>query len=86
MCSLNRQSSWISAGRIDEPIASKCLCYGRSKTAWSENQTTGPNLNRCGGKTNEQFSEWAPGTEKEQQFHTPRNFGFVHFSAEKMPF
>ena len=44
------------------------------------------NLNRCGGKTNEQFSQWAPGTEKMPQFHAPRDFGFVHFSAEKMPF
>jgi Carbohydrate-binding family 9 len=44
------------------------------------------NLNRCGGKTNEQFSQWAPGTEKMPQFHTPRDFGFVHFSADRMPF
>jgi len=44
------------------------------------------NLNRCGGKTNEQFSQWAPGTEKEPQFHSPRDFGFVRFSGQKMPF
>jgi hypothetical protein len=44
------------------------------------------NLNRCGGKTNEQFSQWAPGTEKEPQFHSPRDFGVVRFSGEKMPF
>ena len=44
------------------------------------------NLNRCGGKTNEQFSQWAPGSEKEPQFHSPRDFGFVRFSGEKMPF
>jgi Carbohydrate-binding family 9 len=44
------------------------------------------NLNRCGAKTNEQFSQWAPGTGKEPQFHAPRDFGLVHFSAEKMPF
>jgi hypothetical protein len=44
------------------------------------------NLNRCGGKINEQFSQWAPGTEKEPQFHTPRDFGIVRFSKEKMPF
>jgi hypothetical protein len=43
-------------------------------------------LNRCGGKINEQFSQWAPGTEKEPQFHTPRDFGIVRFSNEKMPF
>jgi hypothetical protein len=44
------------------------------------------NLNRCGGKTNEQFSQWAPGTEKEPQFHTPRDFGYVTFSEKRMPF
>ena len=44
------------------------------------------NLNRCGGKTNEQFSQWSPGTEKEPQFHSPRDFGIVRFSGEKMPF
>jgi hypothetical protein len=44
------------------------------------------NLNRCGGKINEQFSQWAPGTEKEPQYHTPRDFGFVTFSNDKRPF
>jgi hypothetical protein len=44
------------------------------------------NLNWCGGNTNDQFSQWTPGTEKMPQFHMPRDFGFVHFSTEKMPF
>lgn len=44
------------------------------------------NLNRCGGKTNVQYSQWAPGTEKEPQFHTPRDFGFVTFSEKTSPF
>jgi hypothetical protein len=44
------------------------------------------NLNRCDGKTNEHVSQWAPGTEKMPQFHSPRDFGFVHVSAERMPF
>ena len=44
------------------------------------------NLNRCGGKANEQFSQWAPGTEREPQFHTPRDFGFVTFSDKAVPF
>jgi hypothetical protein len=44
------------------------------------------NLNRCGGKTNEQFSQWSPGTGKEPQFHAPRDFGFVTFSDKTSPF
>lgn len=38
------------------------------------------NLNRLGGKTNEQFSQWSPGTTKEPQFHSPKDFGKVTFS------
>jgi hypothetical protein len=44
------------------------------------------NLNRCGGKINEQFSQWSPGTGKEPQFHAPRDFGIVTFSDQKVPF
>jgi hypothetical protein len=44
------------------------------------------NLNRCGGKVNEQFSQWSPGTGPEPQFHAPRDFGTVRFSDERAPF
>jgi hypothetical protein len=44
------------------------------------------NLNRCGGKTNEQFSQWSPGSEKEPQFHAPQDFGRVIFSDKAVPF
>ena len=44
------------------------------------------NLNRCGGKTNLQYSQWAPGRGKEPQFHAPRDFGVVTFSDRSMPF
>jgi hypothetical protein len=44
------------------------------------------NLNRCGGKTDNQFSQWARGTEKQPELHMPGDFGFVHVPAEKMPF
>lgn len=40
------------------------------------------NLNRLGGKTNEQFSQWSPSTTKEPQFHSPKDFGKVTFSGE----
>ncbi|MCA9039954.1 MAG: carbohydrate-binding family 9-like protein [Planctomycetaceae bacterium] len=40
------------------------------------------NLNRCGGTTNEQYSQWSPSTTKEPQFHFPQAFGRVHYSAK----
>jgi hypothetical protein len=38
------------------------------------------NLNRLGGQTNEQFSQWSPSSTKEPQFHAPDDFGKVTFS------
>lgn len=40
------------------------------------------NLNRLGGKTNAQFSQWCASSTKEPQFHAPRDFGRVVFSAK----
>jgi hypothetical protein len=37
------------------------------------------NLNRLGGKTNEQFSQWSPSSTKVPQFHAPDDFGKVTF-------
>ena len=39
------------------------------------------NLNRCGGKTNPQYSQWSPGTAEKPAFHTPETFGRVTFST-----
>lgn len=44
------------------------------------------NLNRLGGKTNPQFSQWSPGKSEKPQFHAPRYFGRVTFSAKTVPF
>ena len=44
------------------------------------------NLNRLGGKTNEQFSQWSRGTGPEPAFHRPQDFGRVTFSEERVPF
>ncbi|MFW6171241.1 MAG: carbohydrate-binding family 9-like protein [Planctomycetota bacterium] len=38
------------------------------------------NLNRLGGKTNPQFSQWSASNTEEPQFHAPRDFGHVVFS------
>ncbi len=39
-------------------------------------------LNRCGGKTNPQYSQWAPSSTEKPQFHSPGDFGKVIFSTE----
>lgn len=38
------------------------------------------NLNRLGGKTNPQFSQWSASKTEEPQFHAPKYFGRVVFS------
>ena len=39
------------------------------------------NLNRLGGQTNAQHSQWSPGTTKTPAFHAPDTFGRVEFST-----
>ncbi|MBQ16382.1 MAG: hypothetical protein CMJ65_04570 [Planctomycetaceae bacterium] len=39
------------------------------------------NLNRCGGMTNPQYSQWSKGGTKTPKFHVPRYFGRVKFST-----
>ncbi len=39
------------------------------------------NLNRLGGKTNPQYSQWSPGKTEKPAFHTPDTFGRVTFST-----
>ena len=42
------------------------------------------NLNRCGGKTNLQYSQWSDSGTPKPQFHAPEGFGIVRFSEEKV--
>jgi len=37
-------------------------------------------LNRCGGKTNEQYSQWSPEVAKNPTFHLPEYFGKIFFA------
>ena len=37
-------------------------------------------LNRCGGKTNEQFSQWSPSQTPNPNFHQPKDFGKIIFT------
>ena len=39
-------------------------------------------LNRLGGKTNMQYSQWAPSQTEKPNFHKPEDFGKVIFSTE----
>ena len=42
------------------------------------------NLNRCGGKTNPQYSQWRPSQTPKAAFHVPEDFGVVTFSSDSM--
>jgi hypothetical protein len=44
------------------------------------------NVNRHGGKTNAQYSQWAPGEGPKPSFHTPDRFGTVTLSSRMAPF
>ena len=41
-------------------------------------------LNRCGGRTNEQRSQWSPSQTEKPNFHRPEDFGKVFFSMKKV--
>lgn len=44
------------------------------------------NLNRHGGQTNMQYSQWSPGDTPAPNFHTPHRFGKAIFSSKISPF
>ncbi|MFA6471982.1 MAG: carbohydrate-binding family 9-like protein [Candidatus Latescibacterota bacterium] len=39
-------------------------------------------LNRCGGKTNEQYSQWSPSQTPQPNYHVPDDFGKIFFSVK----
>lgn len=43
------------------------------------------NLNRHGGDTNLQYSQWSPGDSPQPAFHQPHRFGVVTFLSEASP-
>jgi hypothetical protein len=43
------------------------------------------NLNRHGGRTNFQYSQWSPAGTPEPSFHTPERFGHITFSGQASP-
>jgi len=40
------------------------------------------NLNRCGGETNQQFSQWNASATDRPNFHRPTEFGEIYFNAD----
>jgi hypothetical protein len=64
-------SNFAEVGRQPRP---------RHGTAWNLN------LNRHGGKTNYQASQWSPAATPKISFHTPDRFGRVVFSEKSSPF
>lgn len=44
------------------------------------------NLNRLGGQTNQQYSQWTASSTPKPQFHAPDDFGQVIFSDTSSPF
>lgn len=44
------------------------------------------NLNRHGGQTNLQYSQWSPADTPAPNFHTPHRFGRAVFTAKQSPF
>ena len=43
-------------------------------------------LNRLGGKTNPQHSQWSPGNTAKPAFHVPQRFGKMIFGDRTSPF
>ena len=41
-------------------------------------------LNRCGGKTNPQHSQWSPSQTPRPNFHVPKDFGRIFFNDKKV--
>jgi hypothetical protein len=41
-------------------------------------------LHRCGGKTNEQYSQWSPSKTPAPNFHRPQDFRRIVFSSQKV--
>jgi len=41
-------------------------------------------LNRCGGRTNPQSSQWSPSQTEKSNFHRPEDFGQIFFSMKKV--
>ena len=39
-------------------------------------------LNRCGGKTNPQYSQWSPSQTPQPNYHSPEDFGKIIFSEK----
>ena len=72
----DRDRSWILEAAIPLANFSKVAKH----TPPRDGDTWHMNLNRLGGQTNPQHSQWSPGKTKTPRFHAPQYFGRVIFS------
>ncbi|MCP4175214.1 MAG: hypothetical protein GY758_31075 [Fuerstiella sp.] len=72
----DRDRGWVLEVAI--PFANFASVTGRPQP--SDGDVWHLNLNRLGGNTNPQYSQWAPGTTAKPAFHAPDTFGRVTFS------
>ena len=80
---LNDDSDIDSSWTLEEAIPFANFSKVAKNTPPEPGDVWNLNLNRLGGKTNAQFSQWSPSTTEEPQFHAPRDFGRVVFSAKQ---
>lgn len=74
----DRDSGWILEAAI--PFAN--FAAVAKNTPPEEGDVWHLNLNRLGGKTNPQYSQWSPGKTDRPNFHAPDTFGRVVFSRK----
>lgn len=74
----DKDRGWVLEVAI--PFANFAQVTGRSHP--NDGDIWHLNLNRLGGKTNPQHSQWSPGTTATPAFHVPDTFGRVTFSKQ----
>ncbi len=78
----DRDRYWLTEVKI--PL--KNFAKVAARTPPKPGDTWNINLNRHGGKTNMQYSQWSPGDTPQPAFHTPHRFGRIVFSEDPSPF
>ena len=83
---LNDDSDEDSLWILEAAIPFAAFAHAAQHTPPHPNDVWHLNLNRLGGVTNPQYSQWSPGTSPKPQFHRPQDFGRVIYSSETRPF
>ncbi|MDB5386765.1 MAG: carbohydrate-binding family 9-like protein [Planctomycetaceae bacterium] len=83
---LNDDSDTDTLWMVEVAIPLKNFANNMPHTPPHPGDTWNLNLNRHGGKTNMQYSQWSPADTLLPNFHTPHRFGKVVFSKSGSPF